>query len=127
MLQVKFKTRFSLDFQYKEMKMQRLNKQPLEQTLLPAQEEKPRRTPRSYYSDQDARTKDEKKRQETSFPKNSTIIQLAITLQTLNRHERYPRRLKNTQNTANKHHIEPKRLRKMCTRLSREHKCMYVP
>jgi len=62
MLQVKFKKEKEKNhFQYKETKMQRMNKQPPRKTLLPAQEDNPSRTSRSYYSDQDARTKDEKK------------------------------------------------------------------
>jgi hypothetical protein len=51
---------FFLYFQYNEMKMQGLNKQPLRKTLLQAQEDNPRRTPRSDYPDQNARTTNEK-------------------------------------------------------------------
>jgi len=42
------------------MKMKKLKKQTLGQILLLAQEDKPSRTIISYYSYQDARTKDEK-------------------------------------------------------------------
>jgi hypothetical protein len=67
------------------MKMKRLNKQPLGQTLLQAQEDKPRRTPRSYYSDQNARTKNEKNDKKQVFQKfnnDTTSYHSASTQQT---------------------------------------------